>query len=87
MSQEDAAVKRTLQVRGTINAERLRAVLEKAGPNYQLGISIAAPEAGADPQTDIDSDAEAPGQVGDGQAPGREQAPGNDQAPDGDKAP
>lgn len=69
MSQEDPAAKKTLQVKGAVNAERLRAVLEKAGPHgYQFGISIA-PDPGADPEAETDKDAEAPGHEAGEQGP------------------
>jgi hypothetical protein len=47
-NQDDAPVNRTLQVRGSISAERLRAVLEKAGrEGYTLDIAIAGTTAAA----------------------------------------
>lgn len=70
MSQEDASAKKTLRVRGDISAERLNAVLEKAGKQgYELGFSFlvepkpgeaageAATEAATDAATDAASDA------------------------------
>lgn len=51
MSQEDTSTKQTLLVRGNISAERLNAMLEKAGAQgYQLEFSIIVdPSAGAAP--------------------------------------
>jgi hypothetical protein len=48
MSQDHASAKKTLVVRGDISAERLNAVLEKAGKQgYELGFSLLVePDAG-----------------------------------------
>jgi hypothetical protein len=54
MSQkEDTPVKRTLQVRGSIDAERMLAVLQKAGSaGYTLEIATTAGPAGAAPEAE-----------------------------------
>lgn len=84
MSQEDAPAKKTLQVRGDISAERLNAVLEKAGKHgFQLGISMV-PVPGAGPGTVADAEPDAAPDAGAEPAEGAEGNEGDEAARRGD---
>jgi hypothetical protein len=47
MSQDDSSGKLKVHIRGNIDAERLRAVLEAAGEGYRLEFAIGGPAAPA----------------------------------------